>query len=67
MKKSELRKIIKEELIKETGTIDTGNAISNQLKKFLIDIVIPKSKGYVNNERDAALLLFDILKNRYNI
>ena len=67
MKKSELRKIIKEELLKESGVIDAGNAISSQLKKFLVDTVIPKSKGYVNNERDAALLLYDILKHRYNI
>ena len=46
---------------------DTGNAIRTQLTDFLNNVVIPKSRGYVHDERDAALLLFDILKHRYNI
>lgn len=61
------QRFLNEDKLNETGTIDAGNAISSQLKKFLTDIVIPKSKGYVNNERDAALLLYDILKHKYNI
>lgn len=51
----------------ESGTINIGNYISEDLSNFLKNIVIPKSKNYVNNERDAALLLFDILKHRYKI
>ena len=67
MKKSELKLLIKEALLKESGVTNTGNAIREDLTKFLTDVVMKKSRGYVNNERDAALLLFDILKHRYNI
>jgi len=66
MKSDLLRKIIREELLKETGVIKTANNIASDLQKFLTNIVIPKSRGYVNNERDAAMLLFDILKHKYN-
>lgn len=52
--------------IEESNTIDTANAISKDLTKFLKNIVIPKSKGFVSNERDAAGHLIDILKHKYN-
>lgn len=67
MKKSELRQIIKEELLNESGTIKTANAVGSDLKNFLVKTVIPKSRGYVKEERDAAILLVDILKHKYNI
>jgi hypothetical protein len=52
--------------LNESGTITIGNSVSNELTAFLKDVIIPKSKGYVKNERDAAALLLDILKHRYN-
>jgi hypothetical protein len=58
---------VNEGTLNESGTIKIGNQISEDLTKFLKDVVIAKSKGYVHNERDAALLLFDVLKHRYNI
>lgn len=67
MKKSELRQIIKEELLKETGTHKTGNRIDKELRDFITNVVVEKSRGYVKNERDGALLLIDILKQKYNI
>lgn len=54
-----------EESVNESGTIKTGNAISDDLTDFLKSTVIPKSNGYVKNERDAAALLLDIIKQRY--
>ena len=53
--------------LNESGIVNTGNAISEELTKFLKETVIPKSKGYVRNERDAAALLLDVLKHRYNL
>lgn len=53
--------------INESGITDAARAIDNDLQKFLIDVVIVKSKGYVKNERDAALLLYDILKTKFAI
>ena len=41
-------------------------SIDSDLIDFL-QIIVQKSKGYVKNERDAALLLFDVLSNKYNI
>ena len=38
-----------------------------ELSEFLKGVVIPQSKGQVNNERDAALHLYNILKARYKI
>lgn len=58
---------ITEELINEAGTISIGITIADDLTDFLKNIVITKSKGYVHNERDAALLLYDVLKTRYKI
>lgn len=55
-----------EESVNESGTIKIGNAISDELTAFLKGTVIPKANGYVKNERDAAALLLDILKHRYN-
>ena len=55
-----------EESVNESGTIKIGNAISDDLTNFLKGTVIPKSNGYVKNERDAAALLLDIIKHRYN-
>lgn len=55
-----------EEYVNESGIIKIGNAIENDLKDFLINVVISKSKGYVRSERDAAALLLDIIKHRYN-
>lgn len=52
--------------LNESGTIKIGNAISPDLTNFLTTVVVPKSKGYVRNERDAAALLLDIIKHRYN-
>lgn len=52
--------------VNESGTITIGNKIADDLKNFLMNTVIPKSGGYVRNERDAAALLFDIIKHRYN-
>ena len=51
--------------LQESGVVNTANKISMDLTKFLNDIVTPKSAGYVKNEKDAAALLFDILKHRY--
>jgi hypothetical protein len=56
-----------EEAINESGLIRIGNEISNDLTSFLKDIVMVKSKGYVKSERDAALLLLDIIKDKYKI
>jgi len=33
--------------------------------KFLIDVVINKSKGYVKSEKDASALLYDVLKDKF--
>ena len=55
-----------EEAVNESGIIRTANLIDADLTSFLKDVVIPKSKGYVKSEKDAAALLFDILKNKYN-
>ncbi len=65
---NKLRKIIREELQTQLNEnrIKVGNAVAEELRDFL-KIVEAKSKGYVNGERDSALLLFDILKHRYNI
>lgn len=52
--------------LNESGTIKIGGAISSDLTDFLTTVVVPKSKGYVHNERDAAALLLDIIKHRYN-
>lgn len=41
--------------------------IKDDLSKFLNEIVITKSNGYIKNERDAGLLLYDILKDIYVI
>jgi len=65
--KNDLREIIKKEILFESGVVRIANVVSKDLVKFLKDIIIPKSKGYVKDERDAALLLYDILKNKYNI
>lgn len=48
------------------GLTDVQMRINHDLTLFLQN-VIEKSKGYVKNERDAALILFDILKNTYKI
>jgi hypothetical protein len=56
-----------EEMINESGVIRTANNIHQDLSNFLTTVVVPKSRGYVNNERDAALLLIDIIKHQYNI
>ncbi len=53
--------------VNESGSINTANRIENELKTFLKDVVIPKSKGYVKDERDAAILLIEILSHKYNI
>jgi len=47
--------------------IKTAQKIQIDLKKFLEDVVIPASNGYVRNEGDAALLLYDILAQKYDI
>lgn len=68
--KSQINQLIREELQFDQlneNSIKIGNYISADLKRFLVDVVIPKSRGYVKDERDAALLLYDILKFRYNI
>ena len=65
--KNDLREIIKKEILFESGVVRIANVVSKDLVKFLKDIIIPKSKGYVKDERDAALLLYDILKHKYNI
>lgn len=57
---------VNESLINESSIVGIGNKISADLTKFLKTIVIPKSKGYVNDERDAAALLYDIIRHRYN-
>ena len=54
------------EKIDESGTFKTSNAIQSELKSFLTDVVVKKSRGYVKDERDAAGLLIDILKHLYN-
>jgi len=53
--------------INESSTTQTLMAIRVELAEFLKGVVIPQSKGHVNNERDAALHLYDILKTRYKI
>jgi hypothetical protein len=55
------------EPINESGVVITANNIHQDLSNFLTTVVIPKSRRYVNNERDAALLLIDIIKHRYNV
>lgn len=55
-----------DQFINESGIIRIGNEISEDLKTFLTNTVIPRSRGYVKNERDAAALLLDIIKQRYN-
>lgn len=55
------------ESLNESGVVNTGNAISQDLTNFLKEVVIPKSKGYVHDERDAAALLYDVLRHRYNL
>jgi hypothetical protein len=55
-----------DEELNESGVIKIGNTIADDLKGFLTGTVIPKSKGYVKSERDAAALLLDVIKNRYN-
>lgn len=60
------RSHFQKESLNESGTIKIGNEISEDLKTFLTGTVIPKSRGYVKNERDAAALLLDIIKHRYN-
>ena len=60
-------KDISEDSVNESGTINTANRIQDDLVKFLKGIVIPASRGYVKDERDAAILLSDILKHKYNI
>jgi hypothetical protein len=57
---------LNEATVNESGTVKIGNAISDDLSNFLKDIVLTKSKGYVKNERDAAALLLDVIKHRYN-
>jgi len=57
---------LNEDAINESGTIRIGNEISDDLANFLKTVVITKAKGYVKNERDAAALLLDIIKHRYN-
>lgn len=58
---------LNEELINESGVQNTMMSIRTELSEFLKGVVVPKSNGYVKNERDAALLLCDILKTRYKI
>jgi len=53
--------------VNESGIIKIANAISDDLTQFLHDVVVKKSKGYVNDDRDAAILLIDIMKHRYNL
>lgn len=60
------RFVVESNDLNESGIINIGNSISEDLTKFLKETVIPKSKGYVKNERDAAALLLDVLKHRYN-
>jgi hypothetical protein len=67
MKKLEsFEQFLNEEALNESGTIRIANEISDDLTDFLKTIVITKSKGYVKNERDAAALLLDVIKHRYN-
>jgi hypothetical protein len=58
---------IKEQIPLNEGFVDVKIAIQDNIKTFLNDIVIAKSKGYVKNEKDAAMLLFDILEDMYKI
>lgn len=51
-----------ESRITESSLMSVAMSIRSDLFKFINDVVIPKSKGYVKNERDAALLLMEILK-----
>lgn len=53
--------------LNETGTNKALNNIDADLVKFIKEVVVPGSIGYVKNERDGALLLCDILKQKYNI
>ena len=57
---------LNEDTLNESGTIRIGNEISDDLTDFLKTVVITKAKGYVKNERDAAALLLDVIKHRYN-
>ncbi len=61
-----IESFLNEEALNESGTIRIANEISDDLTDFLKTIVITKSKGYVKNERDAAALLLDVIKHRYN-
>ena len=58
---------IEKKKVNEEGVTATGIGIADDLSRFINDIVIPKSGGYISNERDGALLLLDILKDRYDI
>ena len=62
-----LSKDVNEKALNESGSIRIANEISGDLTDFLKTIVITKSKGYVKNERDAAALLLDVIKHRYNL
>ena len=53
--------------INESGVFKTSGAIQDSLRDYINNEVIPKSKGYVKNERDGAILLYDILSHLYNI
>jgi len=57
----------KDTKINESSTSQTMMNIRNELTSFLTGVVIPQSKGHVSSERNAALHLYDILKERYKI
>lgn len=70
IQEQKLRQIIKEEIkkvkLREASLMDAKMAIQDDLEKFVED-TIKKSKGYVKNKKDSALLIIQILKDIYKI
>ena len=70
IQEQKLRQIIKEEIkkvkLREASLMDAKKAIQDDLEKFVED-TIKKSKGYVKNKKDSALLIIQILKDIYKI
>jgi hypothetical protein len=71
MKRSELTKIVKEELQKineaaKPSLMNIQLEARDDVEEF-VSKILKISKGYVKTEKDAALLLMQILKNIYKI
>lgn len=49
------------------GFQEIASSLGKDIESFLNGTVITKAKGYVKNERDAALLLVNILDLKYSL